>query len=94
MYSFTCLIDNLTVEELKESLSSLLKFSVKLAGLANVVDVLESSFKDSLSAKLHDLYHLQENILKTKQVNLLKLSFINSRLSSMYMRKIACHVCK
>ncbi|KAL3497540.1 hypothetical protein ACH5RR_040272 [Cinchona calisaya] len=60
-------IYNLTVVELKESLGSLLKFSMKLAGLANVQDVLESSFKGSLSAKLHDVYHLQENILKTKQ---------------------------
>ncbi|KAL3499645.1 hypothetical protein ACH5RR_038738, partial [Cinchona calisaya] len=60
-------IYNFTVEQLNESLCSLLKFPVKLAGLANVLDVLESSFKGSLSAKLHDLYHLQENILKTKQ---------------------------
>lgn len=58
---------NLTVHKLKESLSLLLKFSVKLAGLVNVLDVLESSFKGSLSAKLHDLHHLQENVLKTKQ---------------------------
>ncbi|XP_027182558.1 E3 ubiquitin-protein ligase HOS1 isoform X1 [Coffea eugenioides] len=58
---------NLAVCELKACLSLLLKFSVKLAGLVIVLDVLESSFKGSLSAKLHDLHHLQENILKTKQ---------------------------
>lgn len=54
---------------LKENLSLFLKFSVKLGGISNVIDVLESSFKGSLSAKLHDLHHLQESILKTKQVS-------------------------
>lgn len=57
----------LTMNALKENLSLFLKFSVKLGGISNVVDVLESSFKGSLSAKLHDLHHLQESILKTKQ---------------------------
>jgi E3 ubiquitin-protein ligase HOS1 len=32
-----------------------------------VLEVLESSFKGTLSAQLHDLHHLQESILKTKQ---------------------------
>lgn len=54
---------------LKENLTLFLKFSVKLGGISNVIDVLESSFKGSLSAKLHDLHHLQESILKTKQVS-------------------------
>ncbi|KAL7167192.1 hypothetical protein ACSBR2_037797 [Camellia fascicularis] len=56
-----------TVQEMKMQLSSLLKFSVKLAGISNVLEVLESSFKGALSAQLHDLHHLQESILKTKQ---------------------------
>ncbi|KAH0646817.1 hypothetical protein KY284_034701 [Solanum tuberosum] len=60
-------IYNLTMNELKENLSLFLKFSEKLGGISNVIDVLESSFKGSLSAKLHDLHHLQESILKTKQ---------------------------
>ncbi|KAK4364456.1 hypothetical protein RND71_015814 [Anisodus tanguticus] len=60
-------IYNLTMHSLKENLSLFLKFSVKLGGISNVIDVLESSFKGSLSAKLHDLHHLQESILKTKQ---------------------------
>ncbi|XP_052209609.1 E3 ubiquitin-protein ligase HOS1 isoform X2 [Diospyros lotus] len=60
-------IYNLTVNEIKTRSSSLLKFSVKLSGISNVVEVLESSFKDALSAQLHDLHHLQESILKTKQ---------------------------
>ncbi|PHT30214.1 hypothetical protein CQW23_30199 [Capsicum baccatum] len=55
------------MSKLKENLSLFLKFSVKLGDISNVIDVLESSFKGSLSAKLHDLHHLQECILKTKQ---------------------------
>lgn len=61
------LYNNHSVREMESSLSSLLKFSVKLAGLTNVVDVLDSSFKGTLSAQLHDLHYLQECILKTKQ---------------------------
>ncbi|CAN4078015.1 unnamed protein product [Withania somnifera] len=60
-------IYNLTMNALKENLSLFLKFSLKLGGISNVIDVLESSFKGSLSAKLHDIHHLQESILKTKQ---------------------------
>ncbi|KAI8018595.1 E3 ubiquitin-protein ligase HOS1 [Camellia lanceoleosa] len=52
---------------MKMSLSSLLKFSVKLSGISNLLEVLDSSFKVTLSAQFHDLYHLQESILKTKQ---------------------------
>ncbi|KAG8374686.1 hypothetical protein BUALT_Bualt10G0021700 [Buddleja alternifolia] len=58
---------NLTVLELNGKLSSLLKISSKLAGVSNVLEVLESSFKGSTSAMLQDLNHLQESILKTKQ---------------------------
>ncbi|XWS62022.1 hypothetical protein CRYUN_Cryun07bG0175100 [Craigia yunnanensis] len=57
----------LELEEMKGRLSSLLKFSVHLAGLSSVLEVLESSFKGRLSAQLHDLHHLQESVLKTKQ---------------------------
>ncbi|KAG6636025.1 E3 ubiquitin-protein ligase HOS1-like [Carya illinoinensis] len=60
-------IYNLEVEEMKSRLSFLLNCSVQLTGICNVLEVLESSFKGSLSAQLHDLCHLQENILKTKQ---------------------------
>lgn len=49
-------------------LSALLRFLVKLAGISNVLEVLESAFKGSLSAQFHDLHHLQESVLKTKQV--------------------------
>ena len=56
---------------MKTRLSLLLKLSVHLVGISNVLEVLESSFKDSLSAQLHDLQLLQENILKAKQVWLL-----------------------
>ncbi|KAF9689782.1 hypothetical protein SADUNF_Sadunf01G0128000 [Salix dunnii] len=60
-------IYNLEAEEMKTRLSLLLKLSVHLAGISNVLEVLESSFKDSLSARLHDLQLLQENISKAKQ---------------------------
>jgi E3 ubiquitin-protein ligase HOS1 len=66
------LLDNLEAEEMKTRLSLLLKLSVHLAGISNVLEVLESSFKDSLSARLHDLRLLQESISKAKQVWLLK----------------------
>lgn len=56
-----------TVKEMEEYLTSLLKLSAKLSGLANVIEVLESSIKGSLSAKLQDLDHLQDCILRTKQ---------------------------
>jgi len=59
---------------MKTSLTLLLKLSIQLAGICNVLEVLESSFKDTLSAQLHDLHHLQESILKTKQV-LIKIQF-------------------
>ncbi|KAK6930534.1 ELYS-like domain [Dillenia turbinata] len=60
-------IYGLEVEEMNSKLSSLLKFSVQLAGVSNVLEVLESSFKGTLSAQLNDLHHLQESVLKTKQ---------------------------
>ncbi|KAL0329516.1 UNVERIFIED_CONTAM: E3 ubiquitin-protein ligase HOS1 [Sesamum radiatum] len=60
-------IYNLTVLEMKGNLSLLLKISLKLAGMSNVLEVLESSFRGSTSAMLVDLNHLQESIVKTKQ---------------------------
>ncbi|XP_050228170.1 E3 ubiquitin-protein ligase HOS1 isoform X2 [Mercurialis annua] len=58
---------NLEGEEIKSQSNVLVKFSGHLAGLSNVLEVLESSFKGNLSAQLHDLQILQESILKTKQ---------------------------
>ncbi|CAH9134142.1 unnamed protein product [Cuscuta epithymum] len=63
----TQVIYNDSLQGMEENLSSLLNLSVELTGLSNVIEVLEASFKHSLSAKLHDLHHLQEHILKTKQ---------------------------
>ncbi|KAL5099019.1 hypothetical protein RYX36_003346 [Vicia faba] len=60
-------IYNLDISGMKERLGLLLKFSLYLKGISNVLDILESSFKGTLSAQLHDLHHLQESILKTKQ---------------------------
>ncbi|XLR52456.1 hypothetical protein HN51_003180 [Arachis hypogaea] len=52
---------------MKEKLSSLLRFSLHLKGISNVLDILESSFKGTVSAQVHDLHNLQESVLKTKQ---------------------------
>ncbi|XP_062027506.1 E3 ubiquitin-protein ligase HOS1 [Rosa rugosa] len=60
-------IYNLEAEQMKTMLGLLLKFSAQLAGISNVLEVLDSSFKGSLSSQLHDLHQLLENILKTKQ---------------------------
>ncbi|KAF5816276.1 putative transcription factor C2H2 family [Helianthus annuus] len=60
-------IYNLNVEEMKERSNVLLKFTARLACILTVLEVLESSFKGSLSAQLQDIHHLQESILKTKQ---------------------------
>ncbi|KAE9596760.1 hypothetical protein Lal_00007253 [Lupinus albus] len=60
-------IYNLDVVGMKGRLSSLIKFSLYLKGITNVLDILESSFKVTLSAQLHDLHHLHESIIKAKQ---------------------------
>lgn len=59
---------------MKTKLNFLMKHSMHLAGLSNVLEVLESSFKGNLSAQFNDLQILQESILKTKQVWLLTRS--------------------
>ena len=53
---------------MKEKLGLLLRFSLYLKGISNVLDILDSSFNGTLSAQLRDLHHLQESVLKTKQV--------------------------
>ncbi|XP_050376166.1 E3 ubiquitin-protein ligase HOS1 [Argentina anserina] len=60
-------IYNFEAEEMKTMLGQLLKFSAQLAGISNVLEVLDLSFKGSLSSQLHDLHQLLETILKTKQ---------------------------
>ncbi|XP_028762702.1 E3 ubiquitin-protein ligase HOS1-like [Neltuma alba] len=52
---------------MKNRLSSLLKFKLHLAGISTVLEVLDSSFKGTLSAQLNGLHHLQESVSKTKQ---------------------------
>ncbi|KAK3014402.1 hypothetical protein RJ639_008830, partial [Escallonia herrerae] len=69
-------IYSLTVLKMKDRMSSLLKSSVKLAGISNVLEVLESSFKGSFSAHFKDLHHLQESVSKTKQMIASKLVII------------------
>ncbi|GAB2274193.1 hypothetical protein Dimus_008961 [Dionaea muscipula] len=60
-------IYKLEIDEMKKMLNSFPKYSTMLAGLSNVLEVLELSFKDTHSANVDDLHHLQEAILKTKQ---------------------------
>ncbi|XP_042505328.1 E3 ubiquitin-protein ligase HOS1 [Macadamia integrifolia] len=60
-------IYTLVIEEMKSKLCLLPKFLVRLTGISNVLEVLELSFKETLSAQFHDLHHLQENVSKAKQ---------------------------
>ncbi|KAL2898980.1 E3 ubiquitin-protein ligase HOS1 [Bienertia sinuspersici] len=60
-------IYTLEINEMKTRTNSLYKISTKLVGLSSVLEVLNLSFKDTHSAKLDDLHHLQESIWKTKQ---------------------------
>ncbi|KAL9242771.1 hypothetical protein vseg_016738 [Gypsophila vaccaria] len=60
-------IYNLGIDEMSAKMGDLLKISGNLVGLSDVLEVLDMSFKDTHSAKLDDLNHLQESILKTKQ---------------------------
>ncbi|KAJ8754414.1 hypothetical protein K2173_002865 [Erythroxylum novogranatense] len=60
-------IYNLEAEDVKDRLDLLPKFSFRLGAILNVLEVLVSSIRDSLSAQLHDLQLLEENALKTKQ---------------------------
>ncbi|MBA0552947.1 hypothetical protein Golob_023719, partial [Gossypium lobatum] len=55
------------VGEMEKSLCLLHKYSAYLASLSSILEVLESSFKGRPLPQLHDLHHLQESILKTKQ---------------------------
>lgn len=61
----------------------LLKYPVRLAGIANVLEALELSFKGSLSAQFHDLHCLQESISKSKQVLVSKIFVYTWRLHYM-----------
>ncbi|XP_074264768.1 E3 ubiquitin-protein ligase HOS1-like [Silene latifolia] len=60
-------IYNLGINEMNAKMGGLLKILAKLAGLSNVLEVLDLSFKDTHAAKLDDLNHFQESISKTKQ---------------------------
>ncbi|KAI4370000.1 hypothetical protein MLD38_018388 [Melastoma candidum] len=60
-------IYNLEPEVMKCRSSSLLRYLALLAGLSSVVEVMESSFKGSLSSQMHELQNLHESIMKTKQ---------------------------
>ncbi|PKI41540.1 hypothetical protein CRG98_038051 [Punica granatum] len=57
----------LDLKAMKSKLNLLLKHSGQLNGISNVLEVLDSSFRDALSPQLHDLHQLHECLLKTKQ---------------------------
>ncbi|KAG9439723.1 hypothetical protein H6P81_019888 [Aristolochia fimbriata] len=57
----------LSTEEMNVKLGSLQKLLLQLNGVSNVLEVLESSFRDSHYAWLDDLYILSENVLRAKQ---------------------------
>ncbi|OWM88356.1 hypothetical protein CDL15_Pgr003768 [Punica granatum] len=60
-------IYKLDLKAMKSKLNLLLKHSGQLNGISNVLEVLDSSFRDALSPQLHDLHQLHECLLKTKQ---------------------------
>ncbi|KAJ0975689.1 hypothetical protein J5N97_017654 [Dioscorea zingiberensis] len=60
-------IYTLGIEAMKDKLNLLQKFVLQLTGVSSVLEVMDTSFKDTLSAQLHDLHQLLENTLKTKQ---------------------------
>ncbi|KAK4262578.1 hypothetical protein QN277_028123 [Acacia crassicarpa] len=60
-------IYSLDIGGMKNRLGSLPKFKSHLAGISTVLEVLDSSFKGTLSAQLNDLHLLQESVSKTKQ---------------------------
>ncbi|KAJ8648887.1 hypothetical protein MRB53_001910 [Persea americana] len=60
-------IYNLRIEEMQKKKGIFLKYISQLTGISCVIDVLESSFKATLSPQLRDLHYLSENILKAKQ---------------------------
>ncbi|KAJ4831606.1 hypothetical protein Tsubulata_015292 [Turnera subulata] len=59
--------DSLGAEAMETRIDLLLKLSLHLARISNVVEVLDSSCKGSLSSRTHDLELLQESVLKAKQ---------------------------
>lgn len=75
MYTIHFILDSSGVEGMRSSMSLLLKFSVLLAGISNVLEVLDSSFRSSHSAQLEDLHNLHEGILKIKQVQFLRKQY-------------------
>ncbi|KAK1259401.1 E3 ubiquitin-protein ligase HOS1 [Acorus gramineus] len=62
-----CGIYTLKIEQMETKLNLLLKLTVHLNGISSVLDVLESSFKESCSTQLDDLHFLLEDTLKAKQ---------------------------
>ncbi|KAH7654309.1 E3 ubiquitin-protein ligase HOS1 protein [Dioscorea alata] len=57
----------LGIEAMKDKMNLLQKFVLQLTGVSSVLEVMDASFKETLSAQLHDLHQLLESTLKTKQ---------------------------
>ena len=66
-------VDCLGAEEMMSQLCSLQKLAVQLTGIANVLEVMVSSIKETFSGPLHDLHQLLESTLKAKQVQFFRL---------------------
>ncbi|XP_038970544.1 E3 ubiquitin-protein ligase HOS1-like isoform X1 [Phoenix dactylifera] len=60
-------IYKLGLEAMQSELSLLQMFALQLTGISNVLEVMDSLFKETFSGQLHDLHHLLENTLKAKQ---------------------------
>lgn len=58
---------------MQKKLGIFLQCISQLTGISCIIDVLESSFKETLSPQLRDLHCLSENILKAKQVSFMLL---------------------
>ncbi|KAI3997573.1 hypothetical protein MKX01_029404 [Papaver californicum] len=81
-------IYTLQVEEMKTKLPLLSKFLSQLAGISNVIEVLESSIKGTLYAQ-QDVHSLHENVLKAKQhLEIMKWSIKHQFLDKVRSRHI------
>lgn len=73
-----CSIDALGIEAMKDKMNLLQKFVLQLTGVSSVLEVMDASFKETLSAQLRDLHQLLESTLKAKQVWILEFVCLSS----------------
>ncbi|WZZ48742.1 hypothetical protein YC2023_048849 [Brassica napus] len=65
-------IYSLETKEMQAWLDNLLKYSKQVSRICSVIEVMESTFKGSVSPQLEDVQKLRENIGKTKQALVLE----------------------